>query len=250
MATEKSPLLGQQGSFDSYGQPSESPSAPALPAESRSVTVPPIGPDELPPPYTSPSSQGGVLMVSCRVCGFMIDISGKRDQHVVKCGSCNEATPIKNAPPGKRYVPCPCNCLLICKSTSQKIACPRPNCKRIINLAPSTATIVPGMCQVSCAHCHNLFLFNTLNNSLARCPHCRHVSSVGHQFSRSRAIRHLACAICCLLVSLVILGALISAGKYPALFVIPAVILVMSAIFFGFSIYHCTMKISVIESAT
>ncbi|KAJ8865985.1 hypothetical protein PR048_033509 [Dryococelus australis] len=55
------------------------------------ATVSPIGPDELPPPYTA-ANQGGVPMVTCRVCQEMIDISGKRDQHVVKCGQCNEAT--------------------------------------------------------------------------------------------------------------------------------------------------------------
>lgn len=32
--------------------------------------------------------------------------------------------------------------------------------------------------------------FNTLNNSLARCPHCRKVSSVGREFARTRAICH------------------------------------------------------------
>lgn len=31
-------------------------------------------------------------IVPCRVCGSMIDISNKKDQHVVKCEYCNEAT--------------------------------------------------------------------------------------------------------------------------------------------------------------
>lgn len=31
-------------------------------------------------------------IVPCRVCGSMIDIMNKKDQHVVKCEYCNEAT--------------------------------------------------------------------------------------------------------------------------------------------------------------
>merc|ERR1712215_184121 len=125
------------------------------------TTVSPIGPDELPPPYNTLA--GGVPMVSCRVCSSMIDISGKKDQHVVKCNSCNEATPIRNAPPGRKYVRCPCNCLLICKSSSQRIACPRPNCKRIISLAPlppltQGPVVLPNVqgisrARVTCGHC-------------------------------------------------------------------------------------------------
>ena len=144
----------------------------------------------------------------------MIDISGKREQHVVKCPACGEATPIRNAPPGRKYVRCPCNCLLICKNTSVRIACPRPNCRRVISLAPSgppqqPMPTVPGMCRVICAHCHDnflvsyqvnkkndweiiklflLFQFNTLNNALARCPHCRKVSSVGSDYARNRCL--------------------------------------------------------------
>lgn len=50
-----------------------------------------IGPDDLPPPYQVPGA-GGVPMVTCRVCQAMIDITLKREQHVVKCNQCNEAT--------------------------------------------------------------------------------------------------------------------------------------------------------------
>lgn len=154
-----------------------------IPGSGAPTAVPCIGPDELPPPYQQNSNTGGVPMVTCRVCQQMIDITTKREQHVVKCTHCNEATvstkkyfkmkmkikllfkhpqPIRNAPPGKKYVRCPCNCLLICKSSSQRIACPRPNCKRIINLAPSPVTppvpTMPGMCRVTCGHCSDTFL--------------------------------------------------------------------------------------------
>lgn len=64
---------------------------PSDEAQSTVHTVSTIGPDELPPPYQS-AIQGGMPMVTCRVCQAMIDISGKRDQHVVKCCQCNEAT--------------------------------------------------------------------------------------------------------------------------------------------------------------
>merc|ERR1712038_566832 len=170
------------------------------------VTVPPIGPDELPPPYT-PSPQRGIPMINCKVCQSMINIEGKTNQHVVKCSVCNEATPIKAAPAGKKYVRCPCNCLLICKATSQRIACPRPNCKRIIILGTATQSVQmrpPGTSRITCGHCGEIFLFNVLNKALARCPHCRKVSSVGPSFARGRAGLYLGIGLLFIIIAVAV----------------------------------------------
>ncbi|CAD6199782.1 unnamed protein product [Caenorhabditis auriculariae] len=147
--------------------------------------------------------------VVCRVCDATIALEGRDNQHVVKCHSCEEATPIRPAPAGKKYVRCPCNCLLICKAASTRIACPRNNCRRVITLAGQrdpggTAARAPtGSCRVSCVHCNQVFLFNTLTNSLATCPHCKRSSTVGG-FARRRSLMFLATTVVLAILSVVL----------------------------------------------
>ncbi|KAH0517623.1 Type 2 phosphatidylinositol 4,5-bisphosphate 4-phosphatase [Microtus ochrogaster] len=142
---------------------------------------------ELPPPYTAIASPGasGVPVINCRVCQSLINLDGKLHQHVVKCTVCNEATPIKTPPTGKKYVRCPCNCLLICKDTSRRIGCPRPNCRRIINLGPvmliceeqptqPALPVQPEGTRVVCGQCGNTFLVGT--QDFSRRFHATYVS--------------------------------------------------------------------------
>ncbi|CRL00056.1 CLUMA_CG013342, isoform A [Clunio marinus] len=244
---EKQPLLKNENHTEITIDSSDA----GIGEETNQTTASSIGPDELPPAYSS-NEERGLPMVTCRVCSAMIDISWKREQHVVKCNQCNEATPIRNAPPGKKYVRCPCNCLLICKSSSQRVACPRPNCKRIINLAPSPVTppvaTMPGMCRVTCSWCHDTFLFNTLTNALARCPHCRKVSSVGADFAKNRSNVYMAFGIIFLAIGIAVLWITrANALNHIGIFAAYAGMFLVSALLFARTVYYRRMKISVIE---
>lgn len=44
--------------------------------------------------------------------------------------------------------------------------------------------------------------FNTLNNALARCPHCRKISSVGPDFARGRGIAFIVVGIIALVIAI------------------------------------------------
>ncbi|KAL7829386.1 hypothetical protein AOLI_G00302710 [Acnodon oligacanthus] len=241
---ERSPLLPAQNSGN------VTPTAPPYLQEGSSPRA------ELPPPYTAIASPdaGGVPVINCRVCQSLINLDGKLHQHVVKCTVCNEATPIKNPPTGKKYVRCPCNCLLICKDTSRRIGCPRPNCRRIINLSPvmvipeeqpaqPALPVQPEGMRVVCGHCGNTFLgsdavsqpssglpidgasapFKWMElrfNTLAKCPHCKKISSVGSALPRRRCCAYITVGMICIFIGIgLTVGTQDFASRYHATYV-------------------------------
>lgn len=192
--------------------------------------------------------------VICRVCSAIIVIEGKTGQHVVKCNQCNEATPIRAAPPGKKYVRCPCNCLLLCKASSNRIACPRLNCKRVITLGGSapvgTAVRAPtGTCRVLCAHCQEIFMFNTLNVTVAKCPHCQKISSVGRDYARNRAIFFIVCSLLFLIAALgLMIGTWHSAKSAPFIYFAWLFVIAIALFFFFRFAYFVKLKTSTVIS--
>uniref|UniRef100_A0A8C4WT77 Phosphatidylinositol-4,5-bisphosphate 4-phosphatase n=1 Tax=Gopherus evgoodei TaxID=1825980 RepID=A0A8C4WT77_9SAUR len=191
---------------------------------------PAVLPGEDPPPYSpmaSPDS-GSAPMITCRVCQSLINVEGKMHQHVVKCSVCNEATvTIKNAPQGKKY----------CEDVP-RIACPRPY------------WAAPRAQKAGLPTCVSLwFSFSQwtefTDRTLARCPHCRKVSSIGRRYPWKRCI-------CCLLLGVLVavaatglaFGTWRHARRYSGIYASWALIILLAVLCLGRAMYWACMRVS------
>lgn len=235
--------------LSSYQNPEPSVTNDRNPQSNKQITTEDDDDEEVGTEDTTPLTNKGPIVV-CRVCEAEIALTGKTGQHVIRCQQCHEVTPIRAAPPGKKYVRCPCNCLLVCKASSTRIACPRQNCRRVITLAASSpvGTAVrapPGTCRIQCAHCAEIFMFNALANHVAHCPHCKKASSVGSRFARSRATLFFIFLLVCMLILVALTIATLhaeSAGLFN--FMGLAFLLTLSLYLFYRFVYYARLKIS------
>ncbi|XP_003738158.1 type I phosphatidylinositol 4,5-bisphosphate 4-phosphatase-A [Galendromus occidentalis] len=190
--------------------------------------------------------------IPCKVCGEIIDLTDRMESPVVKCSKCKESTPIRQAPPGKKYIRCTCRCLLICKATAQRVSCPRADCGRVLSLAAihdSYAGLsMPGLCSVSCGYCGQAFMFNTQTNALARCPNCRKVTSVGAEFARSRGLVYLILSLLSAIIGIAVTVATYrNASAEKAWLGVYIVCFLLFIVLLLRAMYYCTLKVSIVN---
>lgn len=196
-----------------------------------------LSPEE-PPPYSSgepistarTSGPNQTMFVQCRVCQSIIHVASGKVSRVVKCSSCNEATPVAPPPDGKKYVRCPCNCLLTCSENATRVVCPRINCKRTIGVGTISVrpTNMMDRIRVVCGRCHKAILWPS-NASVAKCPHCRTKSYLYVNWMRYRAFSCLSVGIFLIILSIILFAStFIWAERHGGIFV-----LWFGGIFFG-----------------
>jgi len=109
-------------------------------------------------------------VIECRVCHATVDCSGRLHQHVIRCNTCNEATPLKPPPDGKKYIRCNCNCLLVCSEGAVTVACPR--CRRHISMRRQVIPTAPRSAQLECPVCRSEFSSPFPLEGSTHCPSC------------------------------------------------------------------------------
>ncbi|KAL5251056.1 hypothetical protein ACHWQZ_G016693 [Mnemiopsis leidyi] len=124
---------------------------------------------------TEPESNSGSY-ISCQICQTTISIKSLKAR-VVKCPRCQEGNPIKEPPPGKKYIRCACNCLLVCNNTARAVICPREGCNHRTQLVapPPKPQLVLENTEptVSCPKCSYSIRVLLASRQYFKCTRCQ-----------------------------------------------------------------------------
>lgn len=99
--------------------------------------------------------------------------------------------------------------------------------------------------SIQCAHCHCSFLFSK-DEWLARCPHCRNLSSVNPKLSRARGFIFLGISLLFLTITMgTIFGTMAKTKLGYGGFIVLDILLVIFLLYFIYrSIFYFRLKIS------
>lgn len=108
----------------------------------------------------------------------------------------------------------------------------RPLQRHVSGECAQPSLIIDAICLTH-RRSHSLSQFNTLNNALARCPHCRKVSSVGPDFARGRGLIFLLMACLCLTLAIAITSTTHHYARVSTGFILIATRAELNFFFFG-----------------
>lgn len=93
-----------------------------------------------------------------------------------------------------------------------------------------------------------LLQFNTMNHALARCPHCRNVSSVGPDYARGKGKIFTIVGLLLLAVGIgVTAGTYAMARTHSGVYVAYVGAFLLAFVMLARGVYYCLMKVSIIE---
>lgn len=87
-----------------------------------------------------------------------------------------------------------------------------------------------------------------MNNALARCPHCRNVSSVGPDYARGKGRIFMFIGLLLLGIGIgITVGTISYAKTHNAMYVAYVLAFVFALFMLARGVYYCVMKVSIIE---
>lgn len=107
---------------------------------------------------------------------------------------------------------------------------------------------VAGTVRVECVHCGQEFLFNVIQKSLAKCPHCRKISAIGVDYRRRQLrLYSIVGALFTLITTFVIVGTVLLISETSLIIPLYLAFILITVLAFVRLIYIYRMKASRVD---